>query len=50
MDADVGISKKAVAALVAATLMVGGVGTLLGHSGAPDRTADRAPAAGQQAR
>ncbi len=51
MDADVGISKKAVAALVAATIAVGALGTLLGHAGAPAPTADQAPATpGQQSR
>ena len=43
MDADyLGISKWAIAALVAAMIVVGAMGVVLGGAG-PSRSADRAP-------
>jgi hypothetical protein len=50
MDADyLGISKWAIAALVAAMIVVGAMGLVLRSGAAQDRTADRTPPANRPA-
>jgi hypothetical protein len=44
MEAELGISKWAVVALVAAMIVVGTMGLVLRGSGGQDRATDRAPA------
>jgi hypothetical protein len=45
MDAELGISKWAIAALVAAMIVVGAMGLVLRASAGQDSTADKAPSA-----
>jgi hypothetical protein len=44
MEADLGISRWAIVALVAAMIVVGTMGLVFRGTGGPDRTTDRTPA------